>query len=101
VDWSGLEAERIARWYYQPHFFGHPFYYIEYGIAQLGALQVWRNSLSDRRAAVRRYREALALGATRPLPELYQAAGARLIFDADGMGELIELAEEELATLDN
>ena len=101
VDWSGLDAERIARWYYQPHFFGYPFYYIEYGIAQLGALQVWRNSLSDRPGAVRKYRQALALGATRPLPELYQAAGARLIFDADGMAELIELAEEELATLDD
>ncbi len=101
VDWSGLEAERIARWYYQPHFFDFPFYYIEYGIAQLGALQVWRNSLSDRPGAVRKYREALALGATRPLPELYGAAGARLIFDAEGMRELVELAEEELATLDN
>jgi oligoendopeptidase F len=101
VDWTGLEAERIARWYYQPHFFDFPFYYIEYGIAQLGALQVWRNSLSDRPRAVRKYREALALGATRPLPELYGAAGARLIFDAEGMRELVELAEEELASLDN
>jgi oligoendopeptidase F len=100
VDWSGLDAERIARWYYQPHFFEYPFYYIEYGIAQLGALQVWRNSLRDRNDAVRRYREALALGATRPLPELYRAAGARLIFDAEGMRELMDLAEEVLSTLD-
>ncbi len=100
VDWSGLDAERVARWYFQPHFFDHPFYYIEYGIAQLGALQVWRNSLSDRPGAVRKYREALALGATRPLPELYRAAGARLIFDGEGMRELIDLAEEELASLD-
>lgn len=100
VDWSGLDSERIARWYFQPHFFEYPFYYIEYGIAQLGALQVWRNSLRDRGGAVRKYREALALGATRPLPELYRAAGARLIFDADGMRELIDLAEEVLSTLD-
>ena len=100
VDWSGLEAERIARWYQQPHFFSHPFYYIEYGIAQLGALQVWRNSLHDREQAVRNYREALALGGTRPLPELFKAAGARLIFDADGMRELITLVEEELSKLD-
>ena len=100
VDWSGLDRERIARWYFQPHFFEYPFYYIEYGIAQLGALQVWRNSLRDRAEAVRRYREALALGATRPLPELYRAAGARLIFDADGMRELIDLVEEVLSTLD-
>ena len=100
VDWTGLDAERIARWYFQPHFFEFPFYYIEYGIAQLGALQVWRNSRSDRTGAVRKYRQALALGATRPLPELYGAAGARLIFDGDGMRELIDLVEEELATID-
>ena len=100
VDWNGLDAERIARWYQQPHFFSSPFYYIEYGIAQLGALQVWRNSVRDRGQAVRKYREALALGATRPLPELFQAAGARLIFDSDGMGELISLVEQELALLD-
>ncbi|HKW59120.1 MAG TPA: M3 family oligoendopeptidase [Candidatus Dormibacteraeota bacterium] len=100
VDWSGLDAERVARWYFQPHFWDYPFYYIEYGIAQLGALQVWRNSLSDHGGAVRRYREALALGATKPLPELYRAAGARMIFDSEGMRELIHLAEEELASLD-
>lgn len=96
VDWAGLDAERIARWYQQPHLFSSPFYYIEYGIAQLGALQVWRNSLRDRGDAVRRYREALSLGATRPLPELFKAAGARLIFDGAGMRELISLVEEKL-----
>jgi oligoendopeptidase F len=100
VDWTGLDALRIARWYYQPHFFDVPFYYIEYGIAQLGALQVWRNSLRDRAAAMRQYREALALGATKPLPELFHAAGARLIFDAGGMAELISLVEEQLVGLD-
>ncbi len=101
VDWSGLDAQRIARWYQQPHLFASPFYYIEYGIAQLGALQVWRNSRRDRGEAVRRYREALALGATQPLPELFRAAGAKLIFDAGGMGELIALVEEELESLES
>ena len=100
VDWTGLDAERIARWYFQPHFFDYPFYYIEYGIAQLGALQVWRNSLADPGEAVRRYRAALALGGTRSLPELYRAAGARMIFDPEGMRELIDLVEEELAKVD-
>ena len=99
VDWSGLDRERVARWYQQPHFFSSPFYYIEYGIAQLGALQVWRNSLRDPREAVRRYREALALGGTKRLPELLAAAGARLIFDAKGMREIAEAVEEELAKL--
>jgi oligoendopeptidase F len=100
VDWTGLDSERIARWYQQPHFFASPFYYIEYGIAQLGALQVWRNSLRDPKAAISQYRAALALGATRPLPELFKAAGARLIFDSEGMHELVALVEEELEKLD-
>ncbi len=101
VDWTGLDSERIARWYQQPHFFTSPFYYIEYGIAQLGALQVWRNSLRDPKEAVRRYRQALRLGATRPLPELFKAAGARLIFDSDGIRDLVTVVEEELARLES
>jgi oligoendopeptidase F len=99
IDWTGLDRERIARWYQQPHIFSSPFYYIEYGIAQLGALQVWRNSLQDPEDAVRRYRQALALGATKPLPELFKAAGARLIFDSEGMRELVTLVEDELEKL--
>ena len=97
VDWRGLQAERVARWYRQLHIFLLPFYYIEYGIAQLGALQVWRNSLRDHPQALAGYRRALALGATRPLPELFAAAGARLAFDAATMGELVALVEEHLA----
>ena len=99
VDWSGLEAERIARWYRQLHIFLYPFYYIEYGIAQLGALQVWRNSTRDRQAAVAAYRRFLALGATAPLPELYGAAGAELIFDARRMGDLVAAVETEIESL--
>ncbi len=100
TDWSGLEAERTARWYKQLHIFLYPFYYIEYGIAQLGALQVWRNSLEGHEQAVADYRHALALGGTKPLPELFGAAGARLIFDAEGMGDLAELIEREIAVLE-
>ena len=96
VDWSGLERERVARWYRQLHIFMYPFYYIEYGIAQLGALQIWRNSLRDPVQAVARYREALALGAVRSLPEMYRAAGARLTFDAGLIGELVQLVEEQI-----
>jgi oligoendopeptidase F len=99
VDWSGLEAERVARWYRQLHIFELPFYYIEYGIAQLGALQVWRDSLSDPEGAVRRYKRALSLGRTVALPEIYAAAGARLVFDAETMGELVELVERRIAEL--
>ncbi len=97
IDWGGLEGERMTRWYRQLHIFLYPFYYIEYGIAQVGALQVWRNSLTDQGEAVRRYRAALALGNTRSLPELYQAAGVEFTFDAGKIGELVALVESELA----
>jgi oligoendopeptidase F len=96
VDWSGLERERVARWYRQLHIFMYPFYYIEYGIAQVGALQIWRNSLADPVQAVARYREALALGGIRGLPEMYRTAGARLSFDAGLIGELVALVEDQI-----
>ena len=96
VDWTGLERERVARWYRQLHIFMYPFYYIEYGIAQIGALQIWRNSLADHAGAVARYREALALGAVRSLPDMYRTAGARLSFDAGLIGELVELVEDQI-----
>ena len=99
VDWSGLEQERVARWYRQLHIFEYPFYYIEYGIAQLGALQLWRASLSDPAATVRRYRDALALGATASLPQMYRTAGAKLVFNERDMGELVALVETELDRL--
>jgi oligoendopeptidase F len=99
VDWSGLDQERVARWYRQLHIFMYPFYYIEYGIAQLGALQVWRNSLADPATAVARYRDALALGAVRRLPEIYSTAGARLTFDVAAIGELVQLVEGRIEEL--
>jgi oligoendopeptidase F len=96
VDWTGLEHERVARWYRQLHIFMYPFYYIEYGIAQIGALQIWRNSLRDPARAVASYRDALALGAVRSLPEMYRTAGAKLSFDAGLMGELVKLVEDQI-----
>lgn len=99
VDWSGLDNERIARWYRQLHIFELPFYYIEYGLAQLGALQLWSRGLTDPEGALEGYKAALRLGGTQTLPELYAAAGARLIFDADGMRELVALVEERLEML--
>ncbi len=99
VDWSGLEQERVARWYRQLHIFQYPFYYIEYGIAQLGALQVWRNSMADYTSTINSYKAALALGGTRPLPEIYRTAGATLVFDAATMTELVELVERRIEQL--
>jgi oligoendopeptidase F len=99
VDWSGLEQERVARWYRQLHVFLYPFYYIEYGLAQLGALQIWRRSREDNAAAVRSYRAALALGSTASLPEMFGVAGARFTVDADVVADLVALVEEELERL--
>lgn len=99
VDWSGLDRERISRWYRQLHIFELPFYYIEYGIAQLGALQLWKASLADPHAAVARYRRALALGGTRSLPEIYRAADVALVFDEAPMAELVSLVEGTIVAL--
>ncbi|MBC7842388.1 MAG: M3 family oligoendopeptidase [Gemmatimonadaceae bacterium] len=99
IEWAGLERERTARWYRQLHIFELPFYYIEYGIAQLGALQIWKRSLTDPEGALAGYKNALRLGGTQPLPLLYAQAGARLIFDADGMRELVGLVEDRLEML--
>jgi oligoendopeptidase F len=96
VDWSGLDHERVARWYRQLHIFMYPFYYIEYGIAQIGALQIWRNSLDDPARAVARYRDALSLGAICSLPEIYRTAGARLTFDVEAIREMVDQVEEEI-----
>ena len=101
VDWSGLEAERTARWYRQIHIFLYPFYYIEYGLAQLGALQVWQNSKRDRESAIDQYRQALALGATTSLREMYHTAGAEVVFEAGRMGELVARVEEEIEAYRN
>jgi oligoendopeptidase F len=97
IDWSGLEAELAAGWQQKLHIFCEPFYYVEYGLAQLGAIQVWRNALRDQAEAVARYRQALALGGTASLPELYQAAGARFAFDAAAVGEAVALLERTRA----
>jgi oligoendopeptidase F len=96
VDWSGLEVERMTGWHRKEHIFTTPFYYIEYGLAQLGALQIWRNALENQAEALRAYRTALALGNTRPLPELFQAAGARLAFDRGTVSELAALVAAHL-----
>ena len=99
VEWIGLEAERVSRWYRQLHIFELPFYYIEYGLAQLGALQVFRNAVSDPVLAVANYKRFLALGGTRPLPELYAAAGVKLVFDAETMAELVAFVEARIEAL--
>ena len=100
VDWSGLEDARASLWHRQLHIFLYPFYYIEYGIAQLGALQVWRRSLADRPGAVADYRKALALGGSRPLPELFEAAGIRFDFRRETLVPLVEAIGEAMGRIE-
>jgi oligoendopeptidase F len=99
VDFSGCEAARAYSWQRQLHIFIHPFYYVEYGIAQLGALQVWANSRRDKMKALNDYKKSLALGGSRPLPELFSAAGCKFQFDAATIKPLIQLAGAELKKL--
>jgi oligoendopeptidase F len=91
VDWSGLEVEKATGWQRKGHIHSDPFYYVEYGLAQLGAVQVWRNAQSDQAGAVAAYRRALALGYTVPLPQLYAAAGAQFSFAAATLRQAVDL----------
>jgi oligoendopeptidase F len=100
LDWSGLDTERRAFWHQQSHVFQDPFYYIEYGMAQLGAVQIWGNALHDQAGAVALYRKALALGGTVTLPELYAAAGATFAFDAGTLQKAVALIEHTIAELE-
>ena len=99
VDYSGFEEVRAHSWHRQLHIFLHPFYYVEYGIAQLGALQVWANSRNNKVKALNDYKKSLALGGSRPLPELFAAAGCKFQFDAATIKPLIQLASTELKKL--
>jgi oligoendopeptidase F len=99
IDWSGLETEMSTGWQRKQHIHRHPFYYIEYGLAQLGAIQVWRNALRDQANAVSNYRKALALGGTVALPDLYNTAGARFAFDHQTVQAAVDLLEATIAEL--
>lgn len=100
IDYSGLEDAKKTYWHRQGHIFNSPFYYIEYGLAQLGAAQVWANSLKDQQKAVADYRKALALGATVPLPKLFETAGAKFAFDAETLKESVDLMEEVIGEME-
>ncbi len=93
IDYSGLEREKMTGWQRKTHIHTAPFYYVEYGMAQLGAVQVWRNALTDQADAVAAYRHALSLGGTATLPDLYQAAGVRFAFDEALLREVVGFME--------
>jgi oligoendopeptidase F len=100
VSWEGLEHVLPKVWQRQAHLFSVPFYYIEYGIAQLGALQLWSISLEKGEdVAVEHYKRALAIGGSRPLPELFEAAQIRFDFGSDTIGRLANHVSNELDRL--
>ncbi len=99
IDWSKLQESLSYQWQKQLHLYEVPFYYIEYGFAQLGAIAIWRNYKNDPAKTLQQYKDALKLGYTRPLPELYEAAGVRFDFSAAYIKELAEFIQEEIAEI--
>ncbi len=99
TDWTGFEDMLSNSWQRQLHIFEVPFYYIEYGIAQLGALGVWKNSLENNSKAIQQYKEALSLAYTRSIPEIYKVAGIEFNFKVNHLKELADFVETELTKL--
>ncbi len=89
LDWSGLEQFREIGWQY-PHVFDSPFYYVEYGIAQLAALRVWLNSLEDEKGALAAYKKGLSLGGSKPLPILFETVGSKFALNDETVSEIVE-----------
>lgn len=96
VDFSGLEMYRQTSWQRQLHLFEVPFYYIEYGIAQLGAIGMWKQYKADPKKALENYTHALSLGGTKTLPALYAAAGLPFDFSPETIKDLMEFVKQEL-----
>ena len=99
IDWEGLEEIRSYAWHRQLHIFEVPFYYIEYGIAQLGALQVWVNARKDAKKALSEYKRGLSLGGSRPVTELFAAAGIKFDFSESLIAPLVEAVTKEWENL--
>lgn len=101
VDWTGYEEFKSRSWQRQLHLFEVPFYYIEYGIAQLGALAVWKNSKTDLPTTIQNYKNALKLGYTEQIPEIYQVAGIEFNFSEKYIQDLAQFLKKELENLNN
>lgn len=95
VDWTGLEEVRAALWQKQLHIFEVPFYYIEYGFAQLGAVALWRQYRNDPKACIAGYLEALRMGYTASIGEIYERAGVRFDFSEENVAELAVFLRQE------
>lgn len=96
-DWSGYEEVLEHEWHRQLHLFLAPFYYIEYGIAQLGALRLWGKAQEDRKRAIEKYIEALRLGGGKPLPELFSTAELPFDFGPDSLSQAAKTVHRALS----
>ena len=99
TDWSGLEQYREIAWQKQLHLFEVPFYYVEYAIAQLGAIAVWKNYKKDAKKGFSDYLAALKLGYSKPMKEIYATAGVKFDFSQAYIHELISFVKEEMDKL--
>lgn len=99
VDYSGLEESVKYRWHAQIHLFDYPFYYIEYAIAQLGAIAMWKQWKEHGNVAIENYKEALKMGYSVGLPELFERAGIRFDFSPSYVQELADFLEKEMNNL--
>ncbi|MBB6236330.1 oligoendopeptidase F [Pedobacter sp. AK013] len=99
ADWTDLEQQFGNGWQKQLHLFEVPFYYIEYAIAQLGAIAVWKNYKENPKKALEQYLAALALGYTKPMNEIYETAGIKFDFSAEYVKELANFVKDELEKL--
>jgi oligoendopeptidase F len=97
VDWEGLDQEKQTGWQRKLHIFRYPFYYLEYGIAQLAAVQIWERALTRPEEAISAFIKALSLGGTEPLPSLYRTAGAEFSFTRENLAAAVGFLEEKIA----
>ena len=99
IDWTGLEDFKTYHWQKQLHLYEVPFYYIEYGFAQLGAIAVWQNCKKDLKKGLKDYLDALSLGYTRSIPKIYQEAGIAFDFSQEYISNLMNFVEKEIEVL--
>ena len=97
TDWSGLQETKEYMWQKQLHLYEVPFYYIEYGMAQLGAIAVWRNFKLNNKEGLQGYMNALKLGYMKTIPEIYKAAGIKFDFSKSYIRELMKFVKEEMS----
>ena len=99
INYDSLDDWVATGWHRKLHIFMIPFYYIDYALAQLGAVQIWRNALNDWSSALEAYRSSLKLANSRTLPELYAAAGVKFAFDAETLQQAMDLINEQINKL--